>query len=203
MLRVGITGGIGSGKSTVAALFATRGVPIIDADEIARRIVVPGESGYADIVRLFGDGILAADGTIDRVRLRDRVFRNEEERRELEAILHPKIRAEMLRAANNLSFPYCLFVIPLLIESQQQGLCDRILVVDTSQRQQMERVMARGLARDEVERILVAQTSREERLRYANDCIENSGDLQQLERQVQALHERYLALARDTPHGKS
>jgi len=194
-LRIGLTGGIGSGKSTVAQLFAAHGVPVIDADEIGRALSQPGEPTYHDIVAHFGRDILKDDREIDRAHLRTRVFENPEERARLEAILHPRIRAEMRARAERASAAYCLMVVPLLIETGQDADMDRVLVVDAPKEQQIERVMVRGLSREEVARVMRAQVGRETRLARAHDWIENDGDLAHLEREVDRLHRFYLGLA--------
>jgi len=196
MLRIGLTGGIGSGKSTVAALFAAKGVPVIDTDEIARDAVRIGTPAYAAIINAFGNAILDANGTIDRARLRDRVFGDARARRQLEAILHPRIRTEAETRLARLSAPYCILVVPLLIETDFHELVDRILVVDTDEASQIARTMARsGLAREAVAAILAAQIDRATRREWADDLIVNSGDVSALAPQVDALHERYLALS--------
>jgi len=196
MLRIGLTGGIGSGKSTVAALFAAKGVPVIDTDEIARDAVRIGTPAYAAIINAFGNAILDANGTIDRARLRDRVFGDARARRQLEAILHPRIRTEAETRLARLSAPYCILVVPLLIETDFRELVDRILVVDTDEASQIARTMARsGLAREAVAAILAAQIDRATRREWADDLIVNSGDVSALAPQVDALHERYLALS--------
>lgn len=197
MLRIGLTGGIGSGKSTVAALFAAHGVPVIDADVIARELVAPGQAALADIVAAFGADVLDADGRLDRARLRARVFGNAAQRTRLEAILHPRIHAVMAERAAAQTAPYVLLVIPLLFEAKQRDLVDRVLVVDVSVEQQRARVGARDhLPPEQLDTILAAQLSRGQRLAGADEVIDNSGDAVALERQVEALHRRYLGLAK-------
>ncbi len=200
MLRVGLTGGIGSGKSTVAALFAAKGVPVIDTDEIARDVVRVGTPAYAAIINAFGNTTLDASGAIDRARLRERVFGDSGARRQLEAILHPRIRAEAEAQLARFSAPYCILAVPLLIETDFHELVDRILVVDADEAVQITRTIARsGLSRGAVEAILAAQTNRATRREQADDVIVNSGDVSMLAPQVDALHERYLALALSRP----
>lgn len=200
MLRVGLTGGIGSGKSTVAALFAAKGVPVIDTDEIARDVVRSGTPAYAAIINAFGNTALDASGAIDRARLRERVFGDAHARRRLEAILHPRIRAEAEIRLSRLSAPYCILVVPLLIETDFHELVDRILVVDADEATQITRTMARsGLSRTAVEAILAAQTDRATRRERADDVIVNSGDPSALAPQIDALHARYLALSLSQP----
>ncbi|OGI48851.1 MAG: dephospho-CoA kinase [Candidatus Muproteobacteria bacterium RBG_16_65_34] len=194
MLRIGLTGGIGSGKSTIAALFARHGTPIIDTDEIARRLAEPGAGAYDAIVAAFGDGILDAGRRVDRSQLRVRVFNDPEERKRLEAILHPRIREEVRRQLAELDAPYCIVVVPLLIESGFDALIDRILVVDTPEALQIARATARGgLTEPEVRAVMAAQTSRAERLQKADDVIVNDADMTHLEREIERLHALYVA----------
>ena len=196
MLRIGLTGGIGSGKSTVAALFATRGVPVIDTDEIAHRLSQPGQAAFDEIVRDFGQGILDENRRIDRNRLRERVFDNDDERRRLETILHPHIRAAAQEKLAELSAPYCILVVPLLIESGFQDLTDRILVVDAHENMQIQRTAARsGMTEAEIRKIMSAQASRAQRLQKADDVIDNNSDRKKLEAEVERIHQWYLSLA--------
>lgn len=195
MLRVGLTGGIGSGKSTVAGLFAARGVPVIDADEIARRLTQPGEPAVDEIAATLGVDLIR-DGTLDRRRLAARVFQNSADRQRLESILHPRIRAAMQEEIKRLTAPYCLLVIPLLIETGQRNLVDRVLVVDVDERTQIDRIRRRDARGDaEIHAILAAQVSRARRLQEADETVTNDGDTAALESQVEALHRKYLELA--------
>jgi len=197
MLRVGLTGGIGSGKTTVAGLFARHGAPAVDTDEIAHRLVGPGQPALADIITTFGKEILDARGAIDRARLRRHVFADPVLRRRLEAILHPRIRAEVVRQTENLQAPYCLVVVPLLIEAGFTGLVDRVLVVEADEDTRIRRTQARsGLNEVEIRQILASQADRQERLQKADDVITNNSDLAHLEREVARLHGVYAALAR-------
>lgn len=199
MLRIGLTGGIASGKSTVAALFANLGVPIIDTDEVARDITGPGSAVLADIVHAFGHQALRADGTLDRGYLREKVFADTRARQRLEAILHPRIRAEVGRRLAGITAPYCLLVVPLLIETDFAPLVDRILVVDADEASQIERAMARNrLPREIVEKIMAAQATRAQRLACADDTIPNMGRQAELEQHVIRLHRHYLALAQSS-----
>ena len=195
MLRIGLTGGIGSGKSTIAALFAAQGVPVIDADIVAQQITLPGTAATTQILQTFGPGITDANGGIDRQRLAQRIFNDREERKRLEDILHPLIRAEMQHQQDTLDAPYCLLVIPLLFEANQRDMVDRVLVVDVDERAQIARVAARdGRNEVEIRAILSTQADRAQRLKMADDCITNTGDLAQLKTQIETLHRKYLAL---------
>jgi dephospho-CoA kinase len=195
-LRIGLTGGIASGKSTVAQRFVELGVPVIDADESARFVVAPGQPGLADLTKRFGPGILTADGELDRRALRNLVFADPQLRRDLEAILHPLIRADMERRAGAAAGPYLVMAIPLLVEGGKPDRVDRILVVDVDEDVQLRRVMTRdSTTREQARAILAAQASRAVRLKAANDVIVNSGAVSELRQAVDALHERYLRLA--------
>ena len=196
MFRVGLTGGIASGKTAVANSFATHGVPVIDTDVIAREVVEPGQPALAAVVDAFGTGVLAADGRLDRPRLRERIFGDAEARRRLEAILHPAIRAEMERQSRAAGGPYQVLVIPLLVEGGRRDHIDRVLVVDLPEATQIERLMRRdGVSRDQAEAALRAQASRDARLAFADDVIENTGDVAALETRVAKLHGDYLRRA--------
>lgn len=180
MLRVGLTGGIASGKSLVADAFARLGVPIVDADVVAREVVAPGTDGLAAVVDAFGREVLDADGRLDRRRLRARIFADDAARTRLEQILHPRIRAAMdaqLDAHENAGTAWALAVIPLLIETGQQARFDRLLVVDAPESVQLARVQARdGASEAEARAILDRQAPRDERLRHADDVIVNDSD---------------------------
>lgn len=196
MLRVGLTGGIGSGKSTVATLFTRHGAPVIDTDEIARTLATPDTPTHREIVSAFGREVLGATGEIDRARLRKIVFSNTDERRRLEAILHPRIRAEVTARITASRAAYCLVVAPLLIEAGFTDLVDRILVIDADDSLRLERTKARsGLSEAEIRGIMSSQLDRQERLRQANDVITNNSDIAHLEREVARLHGTYLTLA--------
>jgi dephospho-CoA kinase len=199
MLRIGLTGGIASGKTTVANLFAARGATVLDTDVIAREVVEPGRPALGSLVRALGAGILAADGRLDRAELRRRLFEDAALRREVESILHPAIIAELERRALAAGGPYQLFVIPLLVENRFMSIVDRILVVDCPEEQQLRRLMARdGETREAAERMLAAQATREQRLAAADDVIDNGGDAADLPAQVAALDARYRQLAADS-----
>jgi len=197
MFAVGLTGGIGSGKSTVAECFAALGVPVIDTDVIARQLTAPG-SVVLDVIRtVFGETVMQPDGALDRGALRRRVFADAAARHQLEAILHPLIRQGVEQALATLAAPYALIVIPLLVETGgYRDVLDRVLVVDCPEELQIARVVARnGLTQDEVKAILAVQAGRAERLAAADDVIVNTASSAALRAHVERLHQRYLALA--------
>ncbi len=198
--RVALTGGIASGKTTVANLFAAHGIPLIDSDVIAREVVEPGQPALAAVAQAFGSDVLGADGRLDRRRLRDIIFSDPTARVRLEAILHPAIRAEMERQAALAAGagPYMVLVIPLLAEGGRRDRADRVLVVDVPEAVQVERLMARDMvSREQAEASLQAQASRAARLAIADDVVTNTGRVEDLRKQVTRLHERYVALARE------
>lgn len=193
---IGLTGGIGSGKTTVANLFATLGVPIIDADVIAHQITRPHAIAYRQVVMHFGTTILNPDNTIDRQKLRHIVFENHTEKKWLENILHPLIRQKMRDEINKINFPYCICVIPLLTESSGIDFIDRILVVDTPIDIQMERAKKRDNASaKDIQKIIDAQASHTARLKIADDVLMNDLDLNSLENKVLSLHQSYLSVS--------
>ncbi len=196
MLVIGLTGGIGSGKTAVSDRFVRLGVPIIDTDLLARELVEPGQPALADIVAAFRPDCLDGEGRLHRVRLRERVFADPVGRRRLEAILHPRIRALARERIARLTAPYCLLVIPLLAETGMTDLVDRVLVVDAPEAEQVRRVVARdGVPEEQARRILAAQADGSQRLALADEIVENANDLATLDRQVAALHQYYSTLA--------
>lgn len=197
MFTVGLTGGIGSGKSTVAGLFAELGVPVIDTDGIARELTVPGSAALESIHSAFGDAVILPDGSLDRVALRRIVFADADARHRLEGILHPRIRQAVEQVRATLNAPYILIAIPLLVETGgYRDMLDRVLVVDCPEELQLARVIARnGLTRDEVLPILAAQASRAERLALADDVIVNTLAREVLRTEVVTLNQRYLMLS--------
>lgn len=200
MLKIGLTGGIGSGKTTVANYFAALGVPVIDADQIARELVNPGQPALQAIVNAFGPAVLDRAGHLDRARLRAMVFGADADpgqRPLLESILHPLIRAEMQRRAQVIIAPYELLSIPLLVEGGRVDQVGRILVIDAPEALQYQRVRQRDKVSSDAEitAILHAQASRQQRLAVADDVIVNDGDLEKLRQQVLALHQVYQKLA--------
>ena len=196
-MRVGLTGGIASGKSIVADMFADHGVPIIDTDLIARQIVMPGEPALAAIRTSFGNDVINDDGTLDRSALRKLVFADTGQRHQLEAIMHPRIQQETIDQATAAGGDYQLIVVPLLTDSPLKDLVDRILVVDCDQDIQIQRLLRRDEeSREQAHRILAAQASREERLAIADDVINNDADVGSTRTQVDTLHQTYLTLAK-------
>jgi dephospho-CoA kinase len=194
--RVGLTGGIASGKSAAAAAFARRGVPVIDTDQLAREVAEPGQPALAAVVAEFGADLLGQDGRLDRRRLRALVFADAARRKRLEAILHPAIRAALAARIASVTAPYVVIAIPLLVESGLGDSVERVLAVDCPPALQLARLTARdGETGTAAAAILAAQASREQRLAAADDVLDNTGTLAALEAQVGALHERYLALA--------
>jgi dephospho-CoA kinase len=192
---LGLTGGIGSGKSAVAQHFIDLGVHLVDADNAARWVVEPDKPALSKIVEHFGPAVLHADGQLDRTALRNRIFADAAERRWLEALLHPLIGQEIAQHLARAESPYAILVSPLLVESGQHKLAQRILVVDAPEQLQVQRTMARDQSSNEqVQAILKAQASREERLRHADDVLLNDQDLSWLQAEVERLHSFYLTL---------
>jgi len=194
--RIGLTGGIASGKTMVADFFSELGVPIIDTDVIARQVVEPGAAALDEIRDNFGDEVMQEDGSLKRKALRKIVFAHTAKREQLEAILHPRIRAETMRQVAAVTQPYMIIVVPLLVESPMSALMDRVLVVDCSEETQLKRLLMRdGENVATAQRMIAAQASRADRLAIADDVIENNGDPGEARAQALVLHESYLALA--------
>jgi len=192
---LGLTGGIGSGKSAAAERFAELGVHVVDADQVARSVVEPGSAALAQIVDRFGVPILASSGELNRAALRERIFTSVEDRHWLERLLHPLIRQEIWASLSRAESPYAVLVSPLLVESRQHEQVDRVLVIDVPEDLQLQRVLARDqVSEDQVRAILAAQARREDRLRQANDVLVNDRDLSWLRQEVDRLHDRYLQL---------
>jgi dephospho-CoA kinase len=219
-LRIGLTGGIASGKSTVAQRFAELKVPVIDADESSRLVVARGEPGLEQVVKRFGAGVLTPEGELDRRALRNLIFADPQKRRDLERILHPLIRADMERREAEAVGPYVVLAIPLLVEGSARDRTahnraagdrapddraardrvDRILVVDADEATQLNRLLARdNVSLEHAQAILAAQADRASRLRAADDVLVNTGSLYDLHKAVDRLHQRYLELAAATP----
>ncbi len=194
--KVGVTGGIACGKTTVTQLFSQKGVPIIDADVISHELVQPDQPALNQIVATFGQHLLNNDNSLNRAKLRQQVFADSKQRQQLENILHPLIRQSMIERVKNVTFAYCILSIPLLIETQQQSLVDHILIVDCLPATQKNRLQQRNqLEEVEIARILSAQVERIERLKVAQDIIDNEISLENLAKRVDELHQKYLAIA--------
>lgn len=192
MFRVGLTGGVASGKSTVAEMFARLGATVIDTDRIAREVVEPGRPALAELVRALGTDILGTGGALDRASLRRRIFADADARRTVERILHPAILAELERQSRTAGGPYQLLVVPLLVERHLADLVDRVLVVDCEPATQVERLMKRdGETRESAQAMLAAQASREARLAAADDVIRNVGEPGTLASRVAELDRQY------------
>ena len=195
-LVIGLTGGIGSGKSAVSKCFEKLGITVVDADVAARVVVEPGTPGLARIAEHFGPGVIDANGALDRAALRRIVFADAAERRWLESVTHPLIGEEIRRGLSEASSPYAILVSPLLLEAKQDALAHRVLVVDVSEETQVARTMQRdNNSGEQVRAIIAAQIGRAERLARADDVIENNGSLEDLDPKVLALHRRYLDIA--------
>ncbi|MFH0255994.1 dephospho-CoA kinase [Vibrio rumoiensis] len=199
---VGLTGGIGSGKTTIANLFHDQfGIEIIDADVVAREVVEPGTRGLNAIAEYFGEQVLTSEGELDRAALRERIFSNVDEKKWLNNLLHPLIRQSITQQLSKVSSDYSLLVVPLLVENNWQPMIDRLLVIDVHPETQIARTRQRdGVSEDQVHSILASQASREERLSFADDVINNDAPLneqtkQKLLSQVTVLHKKYLALS--------
>lgn len=196
MLVIGITGGIGSGKTAVSDRFAARGIAVVDADLASRVVVEPDRPALAAIREHFGDEVIADDGSLDRAALRGKVFADPAERRWLEQLLHPLIGEELRSGLQVATSPYAVLVSPLLFEAGQISLADRVLVVDVPEDLQVERTAARdGNSAEQVRAIMAAQADRETRLARADDVIVNDGGLDELDAAVETLHQSYLKLA--------
>ena len=199
-MKIGLTGGVASGKSTVARAFANLGVAVIDSDRIARDIVEPGQPALAEVVAAFGPEIVGEDGRLDRKSLRELVFSDSSRRARLEAILHPRIAAELHARAGAAGGPYQVLEIPLLLETGMQTQVDRVLVVDCPVEAQVQRLIERdGGTASDAHRIVAAQTGRDRRLAAADDVIVNDGALDSLDRSVRALDRSYREISGDDP----
>jgi dephospho-CoA kinase len=194
--RIGLTGGIASGKSMIADFFSELGVPVIDTDVISRQVVEPGAAALDEIRDAFGNEVMHADGSLDRKAMREIVFADTAKRQQLEAIVHPRIREETMRQMAAVTDPYMIIVVPLLVESPMSELMDRVLVVDCNEDTQLQRLLLRdGENTATARRIIAAQASRTDRLAIADDVINNNGDPAEARAQALALHQSYLALA--------
>ncbi len=197
MLKVGLTGGIGTGKTAVSAHFRSLGVPVIDADELARSVVAVGSEGLNAVATVFGNDIINPDGNINRSALRKIVFSNPEKKRQLEDILHPRIRLEIQNQLNQIDAAYVILSIPLLTENHKHYHLDRILVVDVPVELQIMRAAERdNQSPEEIQDIINAQAPRESRLAMADDVIDNTGNIEELKTYVSQLHKKYMKLAK-------
>ncbi len=192
---IGLTGGIGSGKTTVADLFAELGIDLIDADIVAREVVAPGSDGLSEITARFGEAFLLNNGELNRAALRKRIFSNPGARTWINQCLHPKIRARMLELIKYSSSEYTVLVVPLLFENGLDSLVDRTLLVDITVELQIERTLRRdGVSERQIKAVIGSQMSREDKLAKADDVISNQGEIKHLEQAVLALHDKYLTL---------
>jgi len=192
VLKIGLTGGIGSGKSTVCKIFSEFGVPVIDADIIANSLVRPGMPALEEIAKTFGKELISNDGTLDRKKIRDQIFANETERKKLEDILHPAVYKEISVQVENINSKYCIVAIPLLLETDASKTVDRILVIDVPRELQSQRASNRDKTnKSDIDAIIDSQISRDDRLAAADDIINNEGDIESLHSQVSDLHEYY------------
>jgi len=195
MIVIGLTGGIGSGKSTVANIFSELGVPVIDTDIIAREVVEPNQPAYQAIVEQFGSSILTQTQTLDRANLRKRILNNDDDRLTLEGILHPIILETVKTRLKQFNNQYCIVVIPLLIENNRYTMIDRTLVIDTSIEKQLERASQRdSVSKSDIERLIAIQANRDERLAAADDVILNEQDMHTLRTATLAMHDKYMNL---------
>lgn len=195
---IGLTGGIASGKTTVANLFKQQfKIDIVDADIVAREVVEPGTPGLNAIIEHFGADIVRDDQTLDRAKLREKIFSNPEEKAWLNGLLHPMIREKMLEDLEQVTSDYALLVVPLLVENKLDSLCDRVLVVDVDPQTQISRTVKRdNVSEEQANAILASQASREQRLALADDVVKNNPDDPDLLLQITDLHEKYLAMCK-------
>ena len=197
-LTIALTGGIGSGKTSIASIFKSLGVPIIDSDTISKEIILPGKPCFKDIVNEFGEEILTNKGTIDRYKLRDIIFNNDKARIKLENITHPIIFKNIDIQTSLINYPYCLVIIPLLIETKSVKYFDKVLLVDTLENIQFERVTKRdNISPTLLRKIIKTQATRSERLKYADDIIENNNEIGNLNEHINILHKKYLTLSKE------
>lgn len=193
---MGVSGGIGSGKTTVTDLFKALGIEVIDADVIAREVVEPGSIAMQEIVDKFGPDIITRDGQLDRAKLREMIFRESHLKIWLNALLHPLIRDQMTQQTRNAQSPYCILSVPLLVENNLNNSVDRVLIVDVTEQTQLDRTLKRdNVDRQQIKSIMKSQASREQRLAIADDIIDNNGGQEKLVAQVHKLHQDYLQFA--------
>ena len=198
VLTIALTGGIGSGKTSIASIFKSLGVPIIDSDTISKEIILPGKPCFKDIVNEFGEEILTNKGTIDRYKLRDIIFNNDKARIKLENITHPIIFKNIDIQTSLINYPYCLVIVPLLIETKSVKYFDKVLLVDTLENIQFGRVTKRdSISPTLLRKIIKTQATRSERLKYADDIIENNNEIGNLNEYINILHKKYLTLSKE------
>ena len=198
VLTIALTGGIGSGKTSIASIFKNLGVPIIDSDTISKEIILPGKQCFKDIVNEFGEEILTNKGTIDRYKLRDIIFNNDKARIKLENITHPIIFKNIDIQTSLINYPYCLVIVPLLIETKSVKYFDKVLLVYTFKNIQFERVSKRdSMSLTLLRKIIKIQATRSERLKYADDIIENNNEIGNLNEYINILHKKYLTLSKE------
>jgi len=191
-LKIGLTGGIGSGKSAACDIFSELGVPVIDADNIAHKLVKPGTPAFNEIKKVFGNEIISSDGTLDRKIIRDKIFTNEIDRKKLEHILHPAVYEEIAVQVENIDSRYCIISIPLLLETDASNTVDRILVIDVPRELQLERASNRDKTnKSDIDAIIDSQISRKDRLSAADDIVDNKGNINDLRKKICELHEFY------------
>ena len=196
MLIIGLTGGIGSGKSVASDKFKSLGVAVVDADVASRTVVEPGKPALKEIEDHFGSGIITAEGKLDRNNLREIIATDPEERKWLESVLHPKIGEQITKEISESTSVYTLFVAPLLLETNSQEMCSRVVVVDVPKDVQIRRTAKRDkVSPNQVEQMVAAQMEREKRLEKADDVLLNSGTIEDLEKQVEELHKKYIKMA--------
>ena len=195
MLIIGLTGGIGSGKSVASDKFKSLGITIVDADVASRTVVEPGKPALKEIEDHFGSGIITAEGKLDRNNLREIIATDPEERKWLESVLHPKIGEQITKEISESTSVYTLFVAPLLLETNSQEMCSRVVVVDVPKEVQIQRTAERDkVSPNQVEQMVAAQMDREKRLENADDVLLNSGTIEDLEKQVEELHNKYIQM---------
>ena len=196
MFKLGLTGGIGSGKTSVCKVFAEQGIDIIEADDVSREVVLPGSPCLGEIAAKFGRGFILEDGNLDRAKLRQRIFSSQDDKSWLESLLHPAIRARIIEKLDEASSDYCILSSPLFFETGQKPLVDRVLVVDVPKEVQLERASSRdNVNPSQIEAIIASQISREDRLSQADDIIDNSGDFDATRLAAIELHKRYIEFA--------
>ena len=194
-LKIGLTGGIGSGKSAACEIFSELGVPVIDADNITHSLVKPGMLAFKEIIKMFGNEVISSDGTLDRKIIRDTIFTNKIDRKKLEDILHPAVYREISVQVENINSKYCIISIPLLLETDASKTVDRILVIDVPRELQLKRALNRDKTnKSDIDAIIDSQISRKDRLSAADDIVDNKGDIDNLRKRIRDLHEFYSSI---------